>query len=155
MTGGLRERWAGQPRWVRGTLAVYLLGFVEGFGAHALDLISGGIHVYAPFAPVPLQVFFVSLIVLDPAVVVLLGRVRTAGVPLAGGVIALDALANWIVNWTAIRENPVLLLRPVGLLPITLFGLFIIATSVPLRRAMNRVAAECGSGPVRKGRTYA
>ncbi|WP_317620356.1 hypothetical protein [Streptomyces sp. CBMA156] len=121
---------------------MYLIGFLEGAGAHFLDLIGGGIHVYASFAPVPLQVFFVSLAVLDPTVVVLVGRLRSAGVRLASGVMMLDVIANWIVNWPQLQENPAWLLRPVGLLPITLFGLFVIATSVPLLRALKGVPVD-------------
>ncbi|MYR59612.1 hypothetical protein GTY54_26385 [Streptomyces sp. SID625] len=117
-------------------LAVYLIGFLEGAGAHFLDLIGGGIHVYASFAPVPLQVFFVSLAVLDPLVVVLVGLVRPVGVRLACGVMGLDVMANWITNWPQLEEDPAWLLRPVGLLPITLFGLFVVASSVPLLRAV-------------------
>ncbi|MDX3233011.1 hypothetical protein [Streptomyces sp. ME19-01-6] len=115
---------------------MYLIGFLEGAGAHFLDLISGGIHFYASFAPVSLQVFFVSLAFLDPLVVVLVGLVRPAGIRLACGVMALDVIANWIVNWPWLQENPAWLLRPVGLLPITLFGLFVVASSVPLLRAV-------------------
>ena len=115
---------------------MYVIGFVEGAGAHFLDLMRGGIHVYASFASVPLQVFFVSLTVLDPLVVVLVGLVRTAGVRLACGVMVLDVIANWITNWPQLQEDWAWLLRPVGLLPITLFGLFVIASSVPLLRAM-------------------
>ncbi|WP_229840566.1 hypothetical protein [Streptomyces brasiliensis] len=118
---------------------MYLIGFLEGAGAHFLDLIGGGIHAYASFAPVPLQVFFVSLAVLDPMVVVLVGCVRSAGVRLAGGVMVLDVISNWIVNWAWLQRNPAWLLRPVGLLPITLFGLFVIATLLPLLRALKGV----------------
>ncbi|MFJ9203066.1 hypothetical protein [Streptomyces flaveolus] len=121
---------------------MYLIGFLEGADAHFLDLIGGGIHVYASFAPVPLQVFFVSLAVLDPMVVVLVGRVRPTGIRLACAVMALDVIANWIVNWPWLQENPAWLLRPVGLLPITLFGLFVMATSVPVLRAMKRVSVD-------------
>ncbi|MFC5669047.1 hypothetical protein [Streptomyces incanus] len=119
-------------------LAVYLIGFLEGAGAHFLDLAGGGIHVYSSFAPVPLQVFFVSLAVLDPLVVVLVGLMRPAGIRLGCGVMVLDVTANWIVNWPWLQENLAWLLRPVGLLPITLFGLFVVASSVPLLRAVER-----------------
>jgi hypothetical protein len=54
----------------------------------------------------------------------------------------LDVIANWIVNWPQLQENPAWLLRPVGLLPITLFGLFVIATLVPLLRAMKGVTVH-------------
>ncbi|MFB7666314.1 hypothetical protein ACFC1R_20560 [Kitasatospora sp. NPDC056138] len=123
---------------------MYLIGFLEGAGAHFLDLIRGGIHVYASFAPVPLQVFFVSLAVLDPLVVVLVGLVSPVGVRLACGVMTLDAVTNWIVNWPQLRENPAWLLRPVGLLPITLFGLFVIASSGPVLRAMTGTTERLG-----------
>jgi hypothetical protein len=121
-------------------LAVYLIGFLQGAGKHFLDLIRGGIHFYASFAPVPLQVFFVSLAVLDPLVVVLVGRVRPAGIWLGCGVMVLDVIANWITNWPWLQENPAWLLRPVGLLPITVFGLFVVASSVPLLRAVKGAA---------------
>ncbi|MEV0637678.1 hypothetical protein AB0I77_22525 [Streptomyces sp. NPDC050619] len=122
---------------------MYLIGFLEGAGAHCLDLIRGGIHAYASFAPVPLQVFFVSLVVLDPLVVVLVGLVRPKGVRLASGVMVMDFIANWIVNWPQLQEDPAWLLRPVGLLPITLFGLFVVASSAPLLRAMTRPHLSC------------
>ncbi|MFG2532995.1 hypothetical protein [Streptomyces sp. NPDC048516] len=86
----------------------------------------------------PLQVFFVSLAVLDPLVVVLVVRARPEGVRLAWGVMVLDVLANWIVNWPPLQEDPTWLLRPVGLLPITLFGLFVVVSSVPVLRVMSR-----------------
>ncbi|UQI46176.1 hypothetical protein M1P56_18450 [Streptomyces sp. HU2014] len=143
MQGRVRERWREQPPWARRALAVYLIGFLEGAAAHCLDLIRGGIHVYASFAPVPLQALFVSLVVLDPLVVVLVGHVRPEGVRLASGVMALDVIANWIVNWPRLEEDPAWLLRPVGLLPITLFGLFVIASSARLHGAMTRPRLSC------------
>lgn len=138
MRGRVGERWSGQPLWARCALAVYLIGFLEGAGAHCLDLIRGGIHVYASFAPLPLQVFFISLVVLDPLVVVLVGLVRPEGIRLAVGVMVVDVIANWIVSWPQLQEDPAWLLRPVGLLPITLFGLLVIASSVPLTRTTKR-----------------
>ncbi|MGP8296418.1 hypothetical protein ACTPOK_00245 [Streptomyces inhibens] len=124
---------------------MYLIGFLEGAGAHCLDLIHGGIYAYASFASLPLQVFFICLVVLDPLVVVLVGLVRPEGIRLAGGVMIGDVIANWIVNWPQLQEDPAWLLRPVGLLPITLFGLFVIASSVPLTRTTKRtlVALSC------------
>ncbi|MBO2465731.1 hypothetical protein [Actinomadura violacea] len=123
-------------RWrVRCALGVYLIGFAEGTCAHAWDLARGGIHAYA-FAPVALQVFFVALVVLDPLVVVLVARARPAGITLAGAVMAADVTANWIADWPILHDDPGWLWRPVGLLPITLFGLFVLATMPPLRRAL-------------------
>ncbi|MFJ3308435.1 hypothetical protein ACIPSA_36360 [Streptomyces sp. NPDC086549] len=76
----LREQWGGQPVWARWVLAVYVIGFVEGTCAHLLDVARGGIHAYASFQQVALQIFFVSLAVLDPLVAVLVGLVRKEGV---------------------------------------------------------------------------
>jgi hypothetical protein len=117
-----------------------LIGFLEGACAHFLDLIRGGFHAYASFPQVSLQAFFISLAVLDPLVVVLVAFVRRPGVWLASGVMVLDVSANWIGNWQWLHDDPAGLLRPVGLLPITLFGLFVVASLIPLHRttAMTR-----------------
>jgi hypothetical protein len=134
------------PRWARWTLAAYLIGFIEGTCAHVLDLARGGIHVYASFASLPLQVLFVSLVVLDPLVVVLVALVRPLGVRWACVVMALDVTANWITNWPQLQADPVQLIRPYGLLPITLFGVFVLGTAVPLLRVVRSVQAQVGGG---------
>ncbi|RCG16755.1 hypothetical protein DQ392_21230 [Streptomyces reniochalinae] len=150
MSRGRRVRWGSVPRWGRWVAAGYVVGFLEGGCAHLLDLLRGGIHVYAPIAAVPWQVFFVGLVVLDPLVVVLVAGRRAAGVWLAGAVMAADVVANWAVDWQWVREDPGWALRPVGLLPITLFGVFVLATCAPLARAVEsggRVRAGVGSVP--------
>jgi hypothetical protein len=115
---------------------VYLIGFAQGTGAHIRDLVRGGIHAYS-FAPQAwIQVFFLSLVVLDPLVVVLVVFVRREGIWLAAGVMVLDVTANWIVNWPSLNEDPARLLHPVGLLPVTLFGVFVLVTTLPLLRVM-------------------
>jgi hypothetical protein len=124
---------------------VYAGGFLEGTCAHVLDLVSGGLHAYAGFGPLPLQVFFVALVVLDPLVAVLALRARPLGIRLAGVVMPLDVLANWYVNWPWVKDDPAGLLRPVGLLPITLFGAFVLASLLPLLRAV------AGGRVLRKG----
>ena len=80
--------------------------------------------------------FFVSLVVLDPLVVVLAAFVRRAGIWLAAGVMVLDVAANWIANWPSLQADPARLLHPVGLLPITVFGVFVLATTRPLLRVV-------------------
>ncbi len=115
---------------------MYLIGFAQGTGAHIRDLVRGGLHAYSAFPQAWIQVFFVSLVLLDPLVAVLAGFVRRAGIWLAASVMAVDIAANWIVNWPSLREDPVRLLRPVGLLPITLFGVFVLVTAMPLLRVM-------------------
>ena len=136
MAARLRRAWADLPQWARWVLAVYLAGFAQGTGAHVRDLARGGIHAYSALPQVWIQVFFVSLVVLDPVVVVLVAFVRRAGVWLAAGVMILDVAANWIGNWPSLREDPARLLHPVGLLPITLFGAFVLATTLPLLRVV-------------------
>ncbi|MFG2626467.1 hypothetical protein [Streptomyces sp. NPDC048473] len=78
--------------------------------------------------------FFVRSVVLDPLVGALAGLVRPEGIRSASGVMVVAVIAHWIVNRPRSQEGPAWLLRPVGLLPITLFGLFV-ASSVPLTRA--------------------
>ena len=136
MAGRLRSAWADVPRWARWVLAVYLVGFAQGTGAHIRDLVRGGIHAYSAIPQAWIQVFFISLVAVDLLVVVLTGFVRRAGIWLAAGVMVLDVAANWIANWSSLQEDPVRLLRPVGLLPITLFGVFVLATALPLLRVM-------------------
>ncbi|MER6548193.1 hypothetical protein [Streptomyces sp. NPDC001250] len=132
----LRERWSRQQLWVRWVLAVYLIGFLEGFGDHVLVLARGGIHAYAPFRSVPLQAFFVSLVVLDPLAAVLVGLVRRAGFWFAGSVMVMDVCANCMGNWQGLKDDPAGLWRPDGLLFINLFGLFVVAFLLPLHRAV-------------------
>ncbi|MER6070662.1 hypothetical protein ABT187_17905 [Streptomyces sp. NPDC001817] len=137
MTDDIRDRRRALSRRVRWTLVVYAGGFLEGTCSHVLDLTRGGLHAYAAFASLPLQVFFVALVVLDPLVAVLTLRSRAVGVRLAAVVMPLDVFANWYVNWPWVREDPAGLLRPVGLLPITLFGVFVVATVPWLLRALD------------------
>ncbi len=94
----------------------------------------GGLHAYSSVPQTWIQVLFVSLVVLDPLVVALTGFVRREGIWLAA-VMVLDVAANWTGNWPWLAEDPARLLRPVGLLPITLFGMFVLATALPLLRA--------------------
>ena len=95
----------------------------------------GGIHAYSSLPRAWIQVFFVSLVVLDPLVVVLVAFVRREGIWLAAGVMVVDVVANWTGNWPSLQEDPARL-RPVGLLPITLFGVFVLVTALPLLRVM-------------------
>ncbi|MCQ9177671.1 hypothetical protein KMT30_01105 [Streptomyces sp. IBSBF 2953] len=137
----LRARWGGQPVWARWVRAVYVIGFFEGSCVHALDLAGRGIHAYASFPQVPLQVFFVSLAVLDPLVAVLVGVMRREGVWLAGAVMVVDVCANWWGNRHWLHDDPARLLR---LLPISLFSLFVVAFLLPLHRAATGAAGQAG-----------
>ena len=72
----LRRAWADLPAWARWVLAVYLIGFAQGTAAHIRDLTRGGIHAYSTLPQAWIQVFSVSLVLLDPLVVVLAAFVR-------------------------------------------------------------------------------
>jgi hypothetical protein len=130
----LRDKWAALPRWARWVLALYIAGFAEGTGDHVRWMTRGGIHAYASSYPqVPLQAFFVSLIVLDPLAVVLLALVRREGIWLACAVMVLDTAANWAGNWSRMQDRPNGLLLDAPWL-ITLFGLFVLASATPMLR---------------------
>ncbi|WP_369229585.1 hypothetical protein AB5J56_02630 [Streptomyces sp. R21] len=87
----------------------------------------------------PLQVFFVSLVVLDPLVIVLVGLVRRDGIWLAGAVMVLDVCGNWWGNWHWFHDDPSKLLV---LVPLTLFGMFVLLSVVPLHRAVAETAGR-------------
>ncbi|MDQ1022252.1 hypothetical protein QFZ43_008801 [Streptomyces afghaniensis] len=137
MGGELRERWGRQPVWARWALAVYLIGFLVGTRTHVLDVARDGVHAYTMFPQVPLQVFFVSLVVLDPLVIVLVGLARREGIWLAGAVMVLDMCGNWWGNWHWLHDDPSQLMR---LVPLTLFGVFVVASVLPLHRAVAGMA---------------
>ncbi|MEH0467566.1 hypothetical protein ACN6K4_003860 [Streptomyces hayashii] len=120
-------------------LAVYLIGFLEGACVHLLDVLRGGFHAYAAFPEVSLQVFFVSLAILDPLVVVLVGLVRREGVWLASAVMVMDVSANWWGNRHWLQDDPARLL---WLSPITLFGLFVVASAVAVHQVVDVLMSE-------------
>jgi len=93
----------------------------------------GGIHAYAsPYPRIAIQVFFVSLVVLDPLVVALVAFARREGIWLAAVVMTLDVMANWIGNWARIGHD----WAPNVPWLITLFGALVLATALPLSRVM-------------------
>ncbi|QHC28047.1 hypothetical protein [Streptomyces sp. HF10] len=135
MTDCIRRRWRTLPPWTRVLLVVAIGGFLEGTGAHALDLARHGLGAYSSFAP-PLQVFFSALVVLDPLVAVPLLYARPAGVLLGAVVMTADTLGNWYANWSWLHADWTRLPHPVGMLPITLFGLFVLVSALPPARAL-------------------
>ena len=139
MVADVRARWGALPQWARWALALYLVGFAEGTGDHVLWMSHGGIHAYAAsFPPVPVQAFLVGLVVLDPLAAVLAGLVRRAGIWLAVGIMAIDMPVNWYWNWSRITAEPGRLLVTAPW-PITIFGLFVVATAPALLRVIQHV----------------
>ena len=127
--------WTGLPVWGRVVLAGYAIGFTEGVAAHVRDLLAGGIHAYdAVWAPA--RTLYYSLVVLDAVAVTLTVRARAAVVPTGVVIMAADLAANWWYNWSAIRADPGSFWAPVGLLPMSLFGVFVVSAGLPLRRLL-------------------
>ena len=143
----LRSAWAALPGWARWVLAVYLAGFADGTAAHARDLARAGFHAYSGFPQVPLRVFFISLVLLDPLVVVLAALVLPAGIWLAAVVIVLDVAANTAGNWSRIQRDPAWPFTPAGLLLIIVFGAFVLATAPAMLRATRATRIVRDSAP--------
>ena len=121
--------WRALPRWARITLGVYAGAFLVGTGSHLVDFAVQGTGVYASAPPV-LRAFFVALVVLDPLVVVLVVRLRRAGVLLAVAVMVADVAAN--LAMTAIDPRWTLAVT------LPLFGVVVLATALPLWRVLSR-----------------
>jgi hypothetical protein len=130
----LRSGWAALPAWARWVLAVYLIGFTDGTAAHARDLAQAGFHAYSGFPQVPLRVFFISLVLLDPLVVVLAALVLPAGIWLAATVMVLDVAANTAGNWPRVQRDPAWPFTSVGLLLIIVFAVFVLGTAPAMVR---------------------
>ena len=138
----LGREWAAPSPWARWVLAGYLAGFADGSGAHLLAAARSGIDAYATFPQAWQRVLLASLVVADPLVVVLVALVRRAGIALAGAVMAADLAANLTGNWAGIQRDPAGVLLSPGLLAIGLFGLFVLATVIPLLRAVHPASAR-------------
>jgi len=134
----LRTAWAGLPVWARWVLAIYIAGFTDGTAAHVRDLARAGFDAYSGFPYVPLRVFFICLVVLDPLVVVLCAFVRPAGVWLAAAVMVLDVAANTAGNWSRVSRDPAWLFTGTGLLVLIVFGVFVLATAPAMLRVTSR-----------------
>lgn len=144
MESGIRRRlparWIGLPTWAKAALAGYAAGFLEGAGSHVAQIAGGGVHTYDGVRW-PSQVLYYSLVVWDSLAVCLALRARPAVVPLGVAIMTLDLTSNWYYNGPAIRADPGLFWAPVGLLPMSLFGLFVAVAAVPLWRVVRRRAS--------------
>lgn len=76
-------------------LAVYMLCFGIGVVTHSLDFIHGGLRPYS-WGPLPFEIFWSALILLDAAVIVLLARGRLKwGLGLALMIMVSDVAVNF------------------------------------------------------------
>ena len=131
------SEWTGLPTGAKAALAVYAAGFLEGAGSHVRDLATRGVHAY-DWASWPAQALYYTLVVWDLLAVYLALRARAAVVPLGVAIMALDLGSNWYYNWPGIRADPGQFWAPVGLLPMTSFGVFVAVAAVPLWRVLRR-----------------
>lgn len=127
--------WKALPRRERWIATGFVAGFGEGFCSHLYFLGVGGIHAFSP-DPVVIQVLFQAMLVLDALAVVLVVRASPVGPPLAVAAIVADAAANWWVLAPDVVRRPLHYLIPFGLLPITVFCVFVLVTARPLSRAI-------------------
>jgi len=101
---------------------VWIVGYLIGTTTHVADLVLGGAETYAGF-PSGLRLFWASLTVLDPLIVILLLLRRRLGVVLGVAVIVVDIAVNWTVFATIGG------LSLFGVVNQTLFALFVLATA--------------------------
>lgn len=114
-----------RTRAARVARVVWVLGFLVGTVSHVVDLASAGAETYAGY-PGPIRLFWLSLTLLDPAVIALVLLRRRAGVMLGVAVMVADVAVNWTVYATI---GPPQLF---GVLSQTLFALVVLATAHPL-----------------------
>lgn len=110
---------------------VWIAGFLVGSTTHVLDLVQGGVAVYAGF-PDAVRLYWVSLTLLDPLTVVLTALRRRAGVVLGVAIMVSDVA----VNATVAATTDGLGLR--GLVLQVVFGLVVVTTAPLLWRAARR-----------------
>ena len=110
---------------------VWIAGFVIGTTTHVMDLASGGANTYEPL-PMAVRVFWISLTLFDPLVVMLLVFRRRAGLVLGLAVILVDIAVNWTV-FVAIDG-----LSLFAVVCQTAFAIFLVATARVLWQWMTR-----------------
>lgn len=111
---------------------VWMVGFAVGTVTHVLDLVLGGVEVYAGY-PDAVRVYWVALTVLDPLVVVGAARRMGAAVVLGVAVMVSDVTIN---TWVLVSTGA---LGIAGLAMQIVFGTFVVATAPMLWRAWGRV----------------
>ncbi|MCW4385577.1 hypothetical protein OH146_07295 [Salinibacterium sp. SYSU T00001] len=106
---------------------LWMAGFLIGTTTHVIDLAVGGLGVYAGF-PAAVQVFWISLTLLDPLMVLLLALGRRAAIPLGVAIMVADVAVN--VSVAIAYELP--FEPPYPVLLQCAFGLFVVFTAPSL-----------------------
>jgi len=104
---------------------MWVIGFLVGTTTHTADLIVGGVNAYSGF-PLGVQLFWVTLTILDPATAALIIFRRRSGIVLGSAVMIADITVNWTV-FVAVGE-----LSSFGVITQSLFAALIFVTARPL-----------------------
>ncbi|MGI9825074.1 hypothetical protein [Agromyces sp. Marseille-Q5079] len=116
-------------------LAAWVAGFTVGTVFHLIELLTQGFDVYGSM-PGWLRVFWVSLTVIDPFVVILLLLRSRAGIWLGCAVMVADVVVNWSVALSIPgATGPGLITQP-------LFLIFLLGTAPLLWKAFPSPAAD-------------
>lgn len=114
-------------------LAVWVAGFSVGTIFHLIELLTQGSGVYGNM-PVCVRVFWVSLTIIDPLVIILLLLRLRAGIWLGGAIMVADVAVNWTVALSVPgATGPGLITQP-------LFLLFLLSTAPLLWRTFRTPA---------------
>jgi hypothetical protein len=114
-------------------LAAWVAGFSVGTMVHLIELLTQGFGVYGNM-PVWVRVFWVSLTIIDPFVVILLLRRVRASIWLGCAVMVADVVVNWSVALAIPGAiGPGLITQP-------LFLLFLLTTAPLLWRSFQKPA---------------
>lgn len=116
-------------------IAIYVIGFGIGTFSHTMDMVKLSFFGYT-FAPLLLNFFWTSLLVLDPLVIVLLFVRFRYAIYLAVIIMILDILINLLFGVSVGNRNILL-----GLTTQIPFGCFVFLTAKHLSRYMSIAAS--------------
>jgi hypothetical protein len=120
-------KWRDYPKAVKFLFAVYALCFLWGTKNHVVDLWHGGFLPYS-YAPLPFNLYWTTLTVLDPLAVLLLFVLPYHGMVLAVAIMGSDIAVNLYANYVLLHGNSV---PDATLVSQIVFGLFLFVT-VPI-----------------------
>ena len=120
--------------WIRW---IWAIGFAEGVCMHVWYVLQGGLHAFHG-QPLVIQAWYHAELLLDPLTLLLLLRRIPAAAWLGAGVMLADMSAFWWSCWDDLLRHPGAYAKVTGLPAVTVFGLFVLVTAVPLHRARLR-----------------
>jgi hypothetical protein len=125
--GAFRVMWRQYPRAVKILFPVYALCFLFATWNHAVDLRNGGFLPYT-YAPLPFNIYWTSLTLLDPLAALLLFLLPYHGMVLAVLIMVSDIAVNLYATYVLF---PGAMMPDAPLLSQIAFGVFLFVT-VPI-----------------------